>query len=119
MLNIKLKSPVSTGILFGSLISTQNSQIADKDIGKNTKCLNVFIHLLGFGKDLSVLGRNDIIKYGNEMPKPRNKKMPIEKNIDDWVRAKPIAGAMKGVTQGVANSVTSTPTKKLLLALPE
>lgn len=82
MLNARLKSPVSTDTVLNSLISTQNSQIADKDTEMNGKCFNAVIHSLGLGKNSSVLGRSDIIKYGNEMPKPRIKKMPTEINID-------------------------------------
>ncbi|MGL9717196.1 MAG: hypothetical protein ACR5K9_00530 [Wolbachia sp.] len=68
--------------MLDSLVSNQNSQIADKDIGKNKKHLNTLVHSLGLGKHSSVLGKSDIIKYGNEMPRPRSKKMPTEINTD-------------------------------------
>ncbi|MCA4775353.1 hypothetical protein IHO40_04595 [Wolbachia endosymbiont of Mansonella ozzardi] len=38
---------------------------------------------VGFGKDSSVLGRNDTMKYGSAIPKPRNKKVLIKVSIDD------------------------------------
>ncbi|MCM1002367.1 hypothetical protein DM84_03965 [Wolbachia pipientis] len=55
----------------------------DKDAEKSGKCFNAAVHSLGFGKNLSVLGKNDTTKYGSVMPKPRNKKMLIEISIDD------------------------------------
>jgi hypothetical protein len=82
-LNAKLKSPVSIGTLFNSLVNIQNSQITDKDIAKSGKCLNAAVHSPGFGKNSSVLGKNDTMKHGSAMPKPRNKKMLIEISIDD------------------------------------
>jgi hypothetical protein len=82
MLNAKLKSPVSIGTVSDSLISIQNSQIMDKDTEKSGKCFNTAVHSLGFGKNSSVLGKNDKMRYGSAMPKPRNKKILIEVNID-------------------------------------
>lgn len=93
MLNAKLKSTVSIGTVFDSLINIQNSQIIiDKDTEKSGKCFNADAHWLGFGKNSSVLGKNDTMKYGSAMPKPRNKKILIKVNIDGWIRAKPMAG---------------------------
>ncbi|WP_411131437.1 hypothetical protein [Wolbachia endosymbiont of Tettigetta isshikii] len=54
----------------------------DKDTEKSGKCLNAAVHLLGFGKNSSVLGKNDTMKYGSAIPKPRNKKILIKVNID-------------------------------------
>ncbi|MEY2393147.1 hypothetical protein AB6N09_02830 [Wolbachia endosymbiont of Tettigetta isshikii] len=68
--------------MFNSLINIQNSQIMDKDTEKSGKCLNAAVHLLGFGKNSSVLGKNDTMKYGSAIPKPRNKKILIKVNID-------------------------------------
>lgn len=82
MLNAKLKSPVSIGTVFDSLVNIQNSQIMDKDVEKSGKCFNAAVHSLGFGKNSSVLGKNDTMKYGSAMPKPRNKKILIKVNID-------------------------------------
>ncbi len=82
MLNAKLKSPVSIGTVFDSLVNIQNSQIMDKDAEKRGKCFNAAVHSLGFGKNSSVLGKNDTMKYGSAMPKPRNKKILIKINID-------------------------------------
>ncbi|MDD9332027.1 MAG: hypothetical protein PV340_05480 [Wolbachia sp.] len=65
ILNVKIKSPLSVGNIISildSLISTQNSRIADKNIGKDKECLSVPFRLPCFGKNLSVLGKNDIIK---------------------------------------------------------
>ncbi len=73
MLNAKPKSPVSAGTV-NFFTSTQNSQITDKDTEKNGKCFNATIDSLGFGKSLSVLGKNDTIKYGSETLKPRIRK---------------------------------------------
>jgi len=55
----------------------------DKDTEKSGKCFNAAVHSLGFGKNSSVLGRNDKMRYGSAMPKPRNKKMLREISIDD------------------------------------
>ncbi|MDG7052622.1 MAG: hypothetical protein LKM45_01900 [Wolbachia endosymbiont of Alcedoecus sp.] len=54
----------------------------DKDAEKSGKCFNAAVHSLGFGKNPSVLGKNDTMKYGSAMPKPRNKKILIKVNID-------------------------------------
>ncbi|NUX00944.1 hypothetical protein GO685_00115 [Wolbachia endosymbiont of Madathamugadia hiepei] len=82
-LNAELRSPVSIGTVFDSLVNIQNSQIMDKDTEKSGKCFNAAVHSPGFGKNSSVLGKNDTMKYGSAMPKPRNKKMLIEISIDD------------------------------------
>lgn len=83
ILNARLKNPVSIGTVFDSLVNIQNSQIMDKDTEKSGKCFNAAVHSPGFGKNSSVLGKNDTMKYGSAMPKPRNKKMLIEISIDD------------------------------------
>jgi hypothetical protein len=83
ILNARLKNPVSIGTVSDSLISFQSSQIMDKDTEKSGKCFNAAVHSPGFGKNSSVLGKNDTMKYGSAMPKPRNKKMLIEISIDD------------------------------------
>jgi len=82
-LNAELRSPVNIGTVFDSLVSIQNSQIMDKDTEKSGKCFNAAVHSPGFGKNSSVLGRNDKIRYGSAIPKPRNKKMLVEISIDD------------------------------------
>lgn len=81
-LNAELRSPVSIGTVFDSLVNIQNSQIMDKDTEKSGKCFSAVVHSSGFGKNSSVLGKNDTMKYGSAMPKPRNKKMLIEIGID-------------------------------------
>lgn len=79
MLNARLKNP---GTVFDPFISAQNSQITAKDTWKNKKCFNASVHLPGLGKNSSVLGKNDMIKCGSEMPRLRDKKTPTKINID-------------------------------------
>ncbi|MGL9731485.1 MAG: hypothetical protein ACR5KX_01450 [Wolbachia sp.] len=56
-LNAELRSQVSIGTVFDSLVNIQNSQIMDKDTERRGKCFNASIHSLGFGKNSSVLGK--------------------------------------------------------------
>ena len=67
----------------------------------------------GFGKNLSDLGNILTNIYGEAIPNPILRKMPIITK-DDCVNAAVIAVPTKGAEQGVANKVAKNPLKKSL-----
>ena len=74
------------------------------------------IHIPGLGKNLTKIGNNDINKYGDAIPRPIERNMPIIIN-DDCVKETVIAVPTKGAEQGVAIIVAKKPLKKSLINL--
>ena len=75
------------------------------------KYLNHCIHIPGLGKNFTMPGNNDINKYGDDIPIPIERNIPIIIN-EDCVNETVIAVPTKGAEQGVANIVAKKPLKK-------
>ena len=91
-------------------------QINVANSNKPRKYLNHSIHGPGLGKILTIFGNNDINKYGEAIPKPMERNIPIIIK-EDCVNETVIAVPTKGAEQGVASIVAKKPLKKSFVKL--
>ena len=91
-------------------------QISVANNNNPKKYFNHCIHIPGLGKNLTMLGNNDINKYGDAIPRPIERNMLIIIN-EDCVKETVIAVPTKGAEQGVANIVAKKPLKKSFVKL--